>query len=519
MTQIMTPSVAYIFLICFAAVMIILTTSASRGHVWKSAEGFMAAGRRVPWWIGAISIAVTWIWAPALFVSVQQSYENGIPGILWFTAPNILSLIIIAPLAVRIRRELPGGYSQPEWIRYRFDKKTQRLFLIPFFWYQVMAVTVQLYAGGNIFSLLTGARIEYVMAILALTTLTYSVISGMRASIVTDFLQYGLMLAAAVIVIPWTISSAGGWSAIAGGLGGVTGNHRSVFDAQVAFNFGIVTTIGLLSGSLSDQQHWQRAFSIEKRGLVRAYVLSGVLFGVVPIVVSLLGFVAANPASGISLPAGVDPSMVGVIAVSHFLPKWAVGAFIVMLLGGLCSTLDSGMCAASALYAGNVLQLRPAEQVVRDKERLGVDLTAEERGVQRQLDHKIVSRGRMAMVGITIVGAAVALGVLYIPGFGLQYLWWVFNTVAACVAVPIVLSLYWNRLGSTGVFWGVVIAFFVGIPLFVYSNIKGLIWLTVASSLGIVAVTTVFCLMFPRAEPFRMVADIPEGVEAKRGHD
>jgi Na+/proline symporter len=123
MMQIMTPTVAYVFLICFAAIMIILTTSASRGRAWRSAEGFMAAGRRVPWWLGAISIAVTRIWAPALFVSVQQSYQNGIPGIFWFTAPNILSLIIIAPLAVRIRRQLPGGYSEPEWIRYRFDKR------------------------------------------------------------------------------------------------------------------------------------------------------------------------------------------------------------------------------------------------------------------------------------------------------------------------------------------------------------------------------------------------------------
>ncbi|QNI31122.1 hypothetical protein H7849_18740 [Alloacidobacterium dinghuense] len=464
----------------------------------------MAAGRRVPWWIGAISIAVTWIWAPALFVSVQQAYQQGIPGIFWFTAPNVLSLIIIAPLAVRIRRQLPGGYSQPEWIRYRFDKKTERLFLVPFFWYQVMAVTVQLYAGGSIFSLLTGARIEYVMMILASTTLVYSVISGMRASIVTDFLQYALMLTAALIVIPWTISSAGGWSAISGGLGGVSGSHRSIFDAQVAFNFGIVTTIGLLSGSLADQQHWQRAFAIEKQGLVRAYVLSGVLFGIVPLVVSLLGFVAANPASGVSLAAGVDPSMVGVVAVSHFLPKWAVGAFAVMLLGGLCSTLDSGMCAASALYAGSVLKLNPAEQAIREKERLGLELAAEEREEQRQLDHKIVSRGRWAMVGVTVVGAAVALAVLYIPGFGLQYLWWVFNTVAACVAMPTILSLYWNRLGSTGVFWGVLIAFFVGIPLFVYSNIRGIIWLTVASSLGIIAVTIIFCLIFPRAVPFEM---------------
>lgn len=501
--NIMQPFAAVILLLVFAIVMIALTTLTSRQHIWQTAVGFMAAGRNVPWWLGGVSLAITWIWAPALFVSVQQAYQNGIPGIFWFTFPNILALLVIAPLAVRIRKYLPTGYSQPEWIRLRFDEKTHKMYLVPFFWYQLMAVTVQLYAGGNIFSLLTGVPVEVVMIVLAGTTLTYSMISGMRASIITDFLQYGLIILAGILVIPWTISAAGGLSSVAAGFGGLTGQHRSIFDAQVAFNFGIVTSIGLISGSLSDQQHWQRAFTIEQKGLIRAYILSGLLFGIVPVVISLLGFLGANPALGISLPAGVDPSMIGVAVVAHFLPKWAVASFLIMMLGGLCATLDSGMCAASSLYAFNVARFNEAENRVREKERLGQSLSPEDEPIREQLDRKIVRHGRVAMIGITLAGLLVALAVLYIPGFGLQYLWWVFNTVAACVAVPTVLSLYWNRLSSKGVFWGVLVAFCVGIPIFVYSNIKEKIWLTVASSVGIIVITTLSALMFPRREAFQ----------------
>ena len=500
--NIIQPFAAYILLVVFAVTMILVTTLGSRGHFWQTAVGFMAAGRKVPWWLGAISLSVTWIWAPALFVSVQQAYQNGIPGIFWFTFPNILALIVIAPLAVRIRKYLPTGYSQPEWIRLRFDEKTHKMYLVPFFWYQLMAVTVQLYAGGSIFSLLTGVPIEVVMIILATTTLTYGVISGMRASIITDFLQYGLIILAGLLVIPWTISQAGGLSSVTAGLGGLTGEHRSIFDAQVAFNFGIVTSIGLLSGSLSDQQHWQRAFTIEPKGLIRAYVVSGFLFGIVPIAISLLGFLGANPALGIKLPAGVDPSMIGVTVVAHFLPKWAVASFLIMMLGGLCSTLDSGMCAASALYALNWFKFSDDETKVREKQRLGKSLTPEEEIVSSELDRKIVKQGRIGMVGITIAGFLVALAVLHIPGFGLQYLWWVFNTVAACVAVPTVLSLYWNRLSSRGVFWGVLIAFVAGIPVFIWGNIIESPLVTVAGSVGIIGITTLSCLLFPRPVPF-----------------
>ena len=96
----MTPEAAYVLLVVFALIMILATSVTSRAHKWHTAVGFMAAGRSVPWWLGAISICVTWIWAPALFISSKQAYENGLPGIFWFTFPNILSLMIIAPLAV-----------------------------------------------------------------------------------------------------------------------------------------------------------------------------------------------------------------------------------------------------------------------------------------------------------------------------------------------------------------------------------------------------------------------------------
>ncbi len=494
---VMATGSAYLLLVVFAIVMFLATTILSRGHRWQTTVGFMAAGRNVNWVFGSVSIAVCWIWAPALFVSVQEAFQQGIPGIFWFTFPNAVCLMIVAPLAVRIRRFLPGGYTQPEWIRYRFDERTHKMYLVPFFWYQLMAVTVQLYAGGSIFSLLTGARIEYVMLVLATTTLAYGAISGMRASIITDFLQYALVIAGGLIVIPWTVSAAGGWSAVSGGLGGVNGAHRSVFDAQVAFNFGIVQTIGLISGMLADQQHWQRAFTIKSRELVRSYVVGGLLFGIVPLSLGLLGFIGANPHLGITLPKGVDPSMIGVAVITHYLPGWAVVAFLLMLLGGLCSTLDSGLVAAASLYAVNCFRYSKIEETVLHKERIGERLSPDQEIVHAKLDSKILRRGRTAMIGVTVAGLLVALAVLYIPGFGLQYLWWVFNTVAACIAVPTVLSLYWKRLSSRGVFWGVIVAFCLGIPVFVYSNVENIPWLTVASSLGIVLITFIFAVIFP----------------------
>jgi len=161
------------------------------------------------------------------------------------------------------------------------------------------------------------------------------------------------------------------------------------------------------------------------------------------------------------------------------------------------------MCAASSLFAMNCLPMTADERKLLAKSSSDTSDSSEDEARRLvALDKRIVRSGRLAMVVITLAGLAVAFAVLYIPGFGLKYLWWIFNTVAACVAVPTILSLYWSKLSSTGVFWGIVVSFVLGVPLFIYSNVNELTWLSIASSVGIIAVSTIFCLAFPRRIPF-----------------
>lgn len=494
----LTANQGYLLLVIYGVIMIAITYFFARWKRYKTVQGFLVAERDVTWWLGATSIAASWIWAPALFVSVQQSYQQGLPGIFWFTFPNIIALLLYIFLAPKIREKLPYGYTLPQWINYRLkSEKVHRMYLFPYFFYQLMAVAVQLFAGGGLVSFLTGIPFINAILIMAVIVLAYGVISGLEASFVTDFIQFLLIIFGVAIVVPWTISVAGGWSVLSAGLGGISGQFRNIFDPGVAFSFGIVTSIGLIAGAISDQQYWQRAFAIKKKNLVPSFVFGAVLFGIVPISLSLLGFLSANTSLGITLPAGLDPSMIGVVAVGQLLPVWAISLFVIMLLSALFSTLDSGLSATSSLYATDVMKRTREEEDILQKVDRGETLSTEEDQLRKQLDKRTVKGARLAMIGITILGLLVALAAKFIPGFGLQQLWWVFNTVAACVVVPTVLSLYWDRLDARGVFWGVLVAFVVGIPLFIYSNIiNSPVWI-VASSLFIIAVSTVFCLIFP----------------------
>jgi len=477
-----SQATGYWLLLFFGIGMVAVTYFFARWDRWRTKEGFLVAGRNVGWLIGGFSIAASWIWAPALFVSVQISYQKGLAGIFWFTLPNILSLTIFAFLAPRIRSRLPQGYTLPQYIKSVFrTQRVHKVYLFPFFFYQLMAVVVQLYAGSNLVSLLTGIPVPFVMVLLAIIVTGYTLISGLEASIVTDFVQLSMIFVAGLIIIPLAWKAGGGYPSVAAGFGGQSG-VRNMFDPGVAFSFGIVTSIGLIAGSISDQSNWQRAFAVRKGELVKAFVFGSLLFGIVPISLSILGFLAANPALNIHLPAGVDVSMIGVQTIAHLLPEWAVILFLLMLLAALSSALDAGLVAASSLWVADISKPETDEGAVRS--------------------------ARRSMLGMTILGLLVALGVLYIPGFGLQQLWWIFNTIAACVMMPTVLSLYQKRMSETGVFWGILVSFVVGVPLFVYGNIIDSPAWIVGASLFIVVVSTVCCLAIGRKDAIDLrVAD------------
>ena len=115
----------------------------------QTSDSFLVADRDVSLLRGAFSSAVSWIWAPAIFICSLQSYENGLTGIFWFTLPNILCFFTFVPFAVYVRNKLPEGYTLPQLIKKRFnDKKTHLAFIFIFVSYQLGAFVINALAGG-----------------------------------------------------------------------------------------------------------------------------------------------------------------------------------------------------------------------------------------------------------------------------------------------------------------------------------------------------------------------------------
>lgn len=147
-----------VILAVYAVLMIGVTLMFTRKTT--DAEGFHVADRRIGSVIAAMSIAATWIWAPSLFTSSEMAYTRGIPGMFWFTVPNVLCLILFIPFAKRIRAQYPEGITLTGYMAERYHSgKVKGVYSFQLGALTVLSTAVQLLAGGKTLALINGAAI------------------------------------------------------------------------------------------------------------------------------------------------------------------------------------------------------------------------------------------------------------------------------------------------------------------------------------------------------------------------
>jgi len=289
----------------------------------SGSKDFLLMNRQLGLFQGSLSMAVSWIWAPAVFICSLQAFTQGVPGVFWFTVPNILTFFVFAIFAVKMRAEIPNGYSILDVFSLKFPETKGAHYgaMIVAFGYQLGAIIINCVAGATLINLLSGIPFHSGVLLMGGLALSYSLISGLRASVLSDVAQMAMILVIAIVIVPWAISASGGLSTLKVGLGGVSGEFSNLFNPAVAYSFGIATTLGLLSGPVADQMFSQRAFAARRDVLVRIFIYGGLIFGLVPIILSLLGFIgAAGVQDGLfEVP---DAQMVGPEVVAYYLPKW-----------------------------------------------------------------------------------------------------------------------------------------------------------------------------------------------------
>ncbi|MDO6822788.1 sodium:solute symporter family protein [Marinobacter sp. 1_MG-2023] len=396
----------------------------------EDTSGFMVAGHNVGFGMGAASMTATWIWAASFYAAATSGYTYGVSGPVHYGLWGALMILFIYPFGRRFRELAPNGHTLGELIHARHGSSSQLILAGSNILGSVISLMVNFTAAGALVSVLSPLSFQTGVIIAGVGVLSYTLTSGFRASVFTDFAQLVALMAIAVVIIPAVLFSIGGPSVMVDGLENLTSQQADFFSVDAIMNQGAPFFVAVLAYAIGNQTISQRLFAVREKHIKRTFVTATLGYGAIVIGLGMIGLMA--------LTVGMEPvngNMNNLIPqmVSEYLPPAFVALFFVLVIGALSSTADSDLSALSTIVMADIYGKNIARENPNPKVMLLV--------------------GRITMVVATAAGlifASFSLDILVMLVF-VGALW-------GAIVFPVIVSCYWDRVTNAAFTWSVVVA-------------------------------------------------------------
>ncbi len=195
-----------IVILVFTALVFICGMSFSKAG--KNMKSYFAAGGALPWWMSGLSLFMSFFSAGTFVVWGSIAYSSGWVAITVQWTMCIAGVIIGFFLAPKWQKT--KALTAAEYITNRFGKSTQKTYTYLFLVISLFSTGAFLYPVAKIVEVSTGIPIYTSIIFLGVLILIYTAVGGLWAVIVTDVLQFIVLTAAVLIVVPLSFDKVGG---------------------------------------------------------------------------------------------------------------------------------------------------------------------------------------------------------------------------------------------------------------------------------------------------------------------
>lgn len=424
-----------ILVIFFGAMLYIVRKIAKKQ---EDADAYMTAGNSVGFGISAGSMTATWIWASSMYASATSGYLYGISGPIHYGLWGALMILFIYPFGRRIRAIAPKAHTLAEVLYARHGRSSQLMLAMSNVVGSIISLTSNLIAGGVLIALLTPLGFTHGVVAIAVGLLVYTVWSGFRASVLTDFIQVVAMLGVVIVLIPALFFLAGFPDAFSSGAANLTPEQGNFFSSEAFLNQGAPYIAAVLAYAIGNQTIAQRLFAVREDLIRRTFVTATLGYGGTVIGMGMFGVLALY--LGME-PLDGDPNNLIPQLAATYLPTALLIGFFVLIIGSLCSTGDSDLSALSSIAMADIY---------------GQNIAGKEKADPRVM----LLVGRLTMVAATaaaLVLASLRLDILDLLVF-VGALW-------GALVFPVIASFYWEKVTNAAFTVSVVAALALFIPI------------------------------------------------------
>ncbi|WP_180000991.1 sodium:proline symporter [Acinetobacter sp. YH12255] len=417
----------------------------------ENVDGYMVSNGSIGFGMSAASMTATWIWAASFYAAASSGYKYGVSGALHYGLWGALMILFIYPFGKRFRDLAPNAHTLAEIMHARHGNQSQMILAGSNIVGSVISLMVNFTAAGALVEILSPLSLIHGVLITGIGVLSYTLWSGFRSSVFTDFGQLVAMIVAAVIIIPTLFFTLGGPSLFQTGMHNLQPEQLDFFSKTAFLEQGAPFFVAVLAYAIGNQTIAQRLFAVRKDLIKPSFITATIGYAAIVVGLGMLGLLA--------LFAGIQPidgnlnNLIPQMAATYLSP-FMVALLFVMVIGALSSTADSDLSALSAIVMTDIY----GKQIAKN----------------RPDPKKMLFIGRMTMIVATMLGILIAtlkfdiLAMLIFVGA----LW-------GAIVFPVIASLYWDKVNARAFNWSVGIAFLSFLVVrFEWLPIQGLIALS-----------------------------------------
>ena len=248
----------------------------------KTTRDYFLTDRSVPWWAVCFTIVATET-STLTFVGIPAATYAGNMTFLQLAIGYVIGRVIVSLLFIPayFRGDLFTSY---ELLQQRFGSRVKTLSAVIFLITRSLADGVRLFATALVIAVVTGVPVPWVVTVLGVAMIVYTVRGGVSAVIWTDVVQMFVYIAGAAAV-GWVLLNriAGGWAAVAEA--GTAAGKFVVFDLAFDVSRPYTLWAGLLGGvALTLATHGTDQFLVQRllsarsaKEAARGLILSGII--------------------------------------------------------------------------------------------------------------------------------------------------------------------------------------------------------------------------------------------------
>jgi SSS family solute:Na+ symporter len=458
----------------------------------ETSDSFFLAGRDLKWPFIGLSLFAANISTIHLVGLAASGFNEGMVWgcFEWLAGVTLIILaLIFAPYYFKSRIQ-----TLPEFLERRYDPRSRTVFaFIAILSALFVHIGMSMYAGAIIFNRFFGISIALSISLISVITLLYYVLGGLKAVVITQALQTGIMIAGAVALTVLGIFNLGDVNihsisdfigAARPGQMDAIHNAKSVGILTDAINkeyisrgFDAISSSGLtwfvcffgypilgLWYWCSDQTIVQQVLAARtKKDAQTGPIFAGFLKLLTPfimIIPGIIGYVllkdeifTAAKAGGMSKPGDMALS----VSIQRFLPVGLQGLFLSALLAALMSTIAAALNSISTLVSIDIYKrLKPETK-----------------------DKKLITVGRITALIIMFLSALWST-----QGNKFSSIFEAINKIASALAPAVATVLLMGVLSKRGTrqasFYTLIIGLFLGLTAFLmdFAPISGKMILT-----------------------------------------